>query len=87
MITKIAIVLISQLTFVELESAWWDCDTRYQQDQLINREYVECKKIDDQFRQHFSSEEEFLKYWNDEKKEQWTQRGYIPVLDENEDWI
>jgi hypothetical protein len=78
MLIKTAMVLVAQLSFGELESAWWDCDVRYQQDRLINREYIECKKIDDTFRVHFPSETVFLQYWHDAKKEQWAKRGYKP---------
>jgi hypothetical protein len=78
-----ATLSLNTLSFAELESAWWDCDTKYQQDNLINREYLECRKIDEEFRLHFvssnkflSNEDVFLQYWNDAKKDQWAKRGY-----------
>lgn len=82
MLLPAAIFFISQMSFLELESAWWDCDTLYQQDMLKNTKYVECKKIDERFRTHFSDEEVFLDYWNLSKKDQWKKRGYNPKFEE-----
>jgi len=81
MFIKATIIVVSQLSFADLESAWWDCDTLYQQDKLINQEYIKCQKIDDEFRLYFTSVDDFNEYWNNYKLQQWGKRGYQPDLE------
>jgi len=66
----------NQLSLNELESAWWDCDTLYQQDKLINQKYLECVKVNDAFRNHFPDDVVFMQYWVDNKEKEYFKRGY-----------
>lgn len=77
MILPIIFIIVSQTSFVELESLWWDCDVKLQQGQLINQEHIECEKLNREFRKHFWDEYVFGIYWHTHKKEQWAKRGYF----------
>lgn len=66
----------NQLSLNELESAWWDCDTLYQQDKLINQKYLECVKINNAFRNYFPDDVVFMQYWRDNKEKEYFKRGY-----------
>ena len=77
------VAALNQTPLLELESAWWDCDVLYQQDQLINQEYVKCVKINEEFRTHFSNDDVFFEYWQSSKQEQWSKRGYTPAFEDD----
>lgn len=66
----------SELTFQELESYYWDCDTAFMKHELDGQDMMSCLAITEEFQKHFWDKWVFTQYWNAQKKAQWALRGY-----------
>lgn len=67
---------VNSLTFVELETLYWDCDTAFMKGELGGEDMMSCLAITDEFQKHFWDKWVFTQYWNNQKKSQWLKRGY-----------
>ncbi len=61
-----------------LESFYWDCDTMFMKGELGGQDMYTCLQITEEFQKTFESKEAFKQYWNEQKHQQWRQRGYRP---------
>lgn len=83
-IILIATLSVGQMSFQELESYYWDCDTAFMKGELGGQDTMSCLKITEAFQKHFWDNWVFRQYWIAQKKEQWARRGY-KHHDEHED--
>jgi len=67
---------INTLSFNELESYYWDCDTAFMKGELGGQDTWSCLTITEEFQKHFWDKFVFQQYWHAHKKSQWAKRGY-----------
>ena len=65
------------LPYNELETLYWDCDTMFMKGELGGQDTWSCLAITDEFQSYFADRDTFMRYWNEQRKTQWLQRGYI----------
>jgi hypothetical protein len=68
----------SNLTYVELEKYYWDCDTAFMQGRLDGQDTWSCLAVTEQFQKHFVTRDDFMIYWHNNRMQQWGSRGYYP---------
>lgn len=66
----------ADLSFQELESYYWDCDTAFMKGELGGQDTWSCLAVTEEFQKHFWDKYVFSQYWNSQKKIQWLKRGY-----------
>lgn len=76
---------LSNLSFIELEEFYWDCDTMFMKGELGGQDTMTCLAITDEFQKYFWDKFVFSQYWNSQKKLQWEKRGYKPNLEHDHD--
>ena len=69
-------VNLNTMSFQELETLYWDCDTLFMKAELGGEDMMSCLAITEQFQKLFWDRWVFTQYWNSQKKQQWLQRGY-----------
>ena len=78
----LAVVLnASELSYLELEKFYWDCDTLFMKGEIGGQDTWSCLAITEEFQKHFVSREDFMIYWHEHRIKQWTDRGFYPPLD------
>lgn len=73
-----AAIQVETLTFQELETYYWDCDTAFMKGEMGGQDLNSCLTITEEFQKHFKDRTVFNQYWNAQKRSQWARRGYRP---------
>jgi hypothetical protein len=71
----------ADLPYAELEKFYWDCDTMFMKGELGGQDTWSCLSITEEFQKHFGSRDDFMIYWHDRRRQQWSDRGYYPPPD------
>jgi hypothetical protein len=78
-ILTVALNSPKDLSTSELVRYYWDCDTSFMKDELHPNDVLGCIAITDELknRKWNGSQEEFLKWWKENRHREWYKRGYI----------
>lgn len=71
----------ADLPYPELEKFYWDCDTMFMKGELGGQDTWSCLAVTDEFQKHFGSRDDFMIYWHEHRRQQWSDRGYYPAPD------
>ncbi len=76
----VAALSTNNLTVPELESYYWDCDTAFMKGELGGQDTWSCLAITEELQKRVfhDNKNQFLKWWNKHKHQEWQRRGYLP---------